>query len=91
MDSILGTVTDKLDRFLPGAKQQVKQLADKAKAYMNNMTDLEIKVMEATNHEPCERRSAPQRATRRPRARCTGSARRCCSHWRAPRVRGPRR
>ncbi|KIY93650.1 hypothetical protein MNEG_14314 [Monoraphidium neglectum] len=52
MDSILGTVTDKLDKFLPGAKQQVKQFADKAKAYMNNMTELEIKVMEATNHEP---------------------------------------
>ena len=67
MDSILGTVTDKLDKFIPGAKQSVKQLADKAKAYMNNMSELEIKVMEATNHEPCEwgaavRLGAPMRA-----------------------------
>lgn len=48
MDSVLGVV----DKYLPGAKLQVKQLADKAKAYMNNMTDLEVKVMEATNHDP---------------------------------------
>ena len=41
-----------VDRYVPGAQAKIKNLADKAKAYYNNMTDLELKVMEATNHEP---------------------------------------
>jgi ENTH domain len=41
-----------LCRYVPGAQNKIKNLADKAKAYVNNVTELEMKVLEATNHEP---------------------------------------
>lgn len=39
-------------RYVPGAQTKIKNLADKAKAYVNNVSELEMKVLEATNHEP---------------------------------------
>lgn len=35
-----------------GAQNKIKNLADKAKAYVNNVSELELKVLEATNHDP---------------------------------------
>ncbi|WIA20021.1 hypothetical protein OEZ85_005890 [Tetradesmus obliquus] len=60
MDSIIGglsnlrvdTVLSAVDKYVPGAQSKIKNLADKAKAYVNNVSDLEMKVLEATNHEP---------------------------------------
>jgi len=52
MDSLLGVLGNKVESVLPGAKLQVAKALDKAKTYINNMTDLEIKVHEATNHDP---------------------------------------
>lgn len=37
---------------LTGAQNKIKNLADKAKAYVNNVSELELKVLEATNHDP---------------------------------------
>ena len=48
IDNVLSAV----DKYVPGAQTKIKNLADKAKAYMNNLSELEVKVMEATNHEP---------------------------------------
>lgn len=48
VDNVLSAV----DKYVPGAKNNIKNLADKAKAYVNNVTELEMKVLEATNHEP---------------------------------------
>jgi hypothetical protein len=42
----------KVEQYVPGAKLQVAKAMDKAKTYINNMSDLEIKVHEATNHDP---------------------------------------
>eukprot|EP00882_Tetradesmus_deserticola_P033933 GHRQ01038806.1.p2 GENE.GHRQ01038806.1~~GHRQ01038806.1.p2 ORF type:complete len:103 (+),score=21.95 GHRQ01038806.1:432-740(+) len=39
-------------RYVPGAQSKIKNFADKAKAYVNNVSELEMKVLEATNHEP---------------------------------------
>ncbi|KAF6244132.1 hypothetical protein COO60DRAFT_1708114 [Scenedesmus sp. NREL 46B-D3] len=60
MDSIIGglsnlrvdTVLSAVDKYVPGAQSKIKNFADKAKAYVNNVSDLEMKVLEATNHEP---------------------------------------
>lgn len=38
--------------LLTGAQNKIKNLADKAKAYVNNVSELELKVLEATNHDP---------------------------------------
>lgn len=38
--------------ILTGAQNKIKNLADKAKAYVNNVSELELKVLEATNHDP---------------------------------------
>jgi hypothetical protein len=35
-----------------GAQNKIKNLADRAKAYVNNVSELELKVLEATNHDP---------------------------------------
>lgn len=45
---------DLLEKYVPGAQAKVKTLVEKAKTYAMsmNMTELEIKVMEATNSEP---------------------------------------
>lgn len=50
--STVGAGLQTVDKYVPGASSKIKNMADKAKAYYNNMTDLELKVMEATNHEP---------------------------------------
>lgn len=60
MENLLGnlanlkvdTVLSAVDKYVPGAKQNIKNLADKAKAYVNNVSELELKVLEATNHDP---------------------------------------
>eukprot|EP00882_Tetradesmus_deserticola_P033875 GHRQ01038729.1.p1 GENE.GHRQ01038729.1~~GHRQ01038729.1.p1 ORF type:complete len:139 (+),score=47.02 GHRQ01038729.1:212-628(+) len=60
MDSIIGglsnlrvdTVLSAVDKYVPGAQSKIKNFADKAKAYVNNVSELEMKVLEATNHEP---------------------------------------
>jgi hypothetical protein len=52
MDSVFGLLGAKVEEFLPGTKQAVAKLQDKAKAYINNLSDLELKVHEATNHDP---------------------------------------
>lgn len=39
-------------RMNTGAQNKIKNLADKAKAYVNNVSELELKVLEATNHDP---------------------------------------
>lgn len=39
-------------RYVPGAQTKIKNVVDKAKAYVNNVSELEMKVLEATNHEP---------------------------------------
>lgn len=42
-----------VDKYVPpAAKTQLKTYMDKAKAYVNNASELEMKVLEATNHEP---------------------------------------
>jgi hypothetical protein len=38
--------------ILTGAQNKIKNFADKAKAYVNNVSELELKVLEATNHDP---------------------------------------
>lgn len=48
VDTVLGAV----DKYVPGAQNKLKNLADKAKAYVNNVSELELKVLEATNHDP---------------------------------------
>eukprot|EP00878_Enallax_costatus_P030505 GHUV01033215.1.p1 GENE.GHUV01033215.1~~GHUV01033215.1.p1 ORF type:complete len:130 (+),score=9.39 GHUV01033215.1:357-746(+) len=60
MDSIIGglsnlrvdTVLSAVDKYVPGAQNKIKNVVDKAKAYVNNVSELEMKVLEATNHEP---------------------------------------
>jgi hypothetical protein len=52
MDFKLGSMLSAVDKYVPGASTKVKVLADKAKAFMDNRTELELKVLEATNHEP---------------------------------------
>jgi hypothetical protein len=46
------TVLSAVDRYVPGAQTKIKSVVDKAKAYINNSSDLELKVLDATNHDP---------------------------------------
>jgi len=46
------TVLSAVDKYVPGAQNKIKNLADKAKAYVSNVSELEMKVLDATNHEP---------------------------------------
>jgi len=48
----LSVAKRELDTYVPGATTKIKQLADKAKALAMSMSELEMKVMDATNHEP---------------------------------------
>lgn len=49
----INSLKQEVSRYIPeAAKTQLKTYVDKAKAYVNNMTELEQKVLEATNHEP---------------------------------------
>jgi hypothetical protein len=48
----LSVAKRELDAYVPGATTKIKQLADKAKAIALSMSELEMKVMDATNHEP---------------------------------------
>lgn len=46
------TVLSAVDKYVPGAQNKLKNLADKAKAAWANASELEVKVLEATNHDP---------------------------------------
>jgi hypothetical protein len=48
----LNVAKRELDAYVPGATTKIKQLADKAKAIAMSASELEMKVLEATNHEP---------------------------------------
>jgi hypothetical protein len=48
----LNVAKRELDAYVPGATTKIKNIADKAKALAMSMSELEMKVMEATNHEP---------------------------------------
>lgn len=48
----LNVAKRELDAYVPGATTKIKQMADKAKALALSMSELEMKVMDATNHEP---------------------------------------
>ena len=48
----LNVAKRELDAYVPGATTKIKNIADKAKALALSMSELEMKVMEATNHEP---------------------------------------
>jgi hypothetical protein len=48
----LSVAKRELDAYVPGATTKIKNIADKAKALALSMSELEMKVMDATNHEP---------------------------------------
>jgi hypothetical protein len=75
MQDMLGAALGTLDKYVPGAKLQVSKLQDKAKAYLNNLSELEVKVHEATNHDPWGPHGTAMQGARAGRAgRCSAAA-----------------